>query len=383
MFYAAIAPLLPAYQDDLGLSKTAAGVLSASYAAGTLLGALPAGWLAGRIGAKQTMLIGLSLLSVSSLVFGLAESIVLLDCRALRAGSRRRLLVGRRPCVAAGSGPARASRRAHRHGTGRRDLRRAPGPGAGRRRRRRPARSWSSPASPRSAWRCSSGRCRRRRDGARSRPPGPSSERPCAAARFRPRCGCSHCPALFSGAIDVLVPLRLDELGASGLTIGAAFLVAAAIEGVLSPVLGRFSDRRGRLLPLRLGLVGVGSDGGAAAPARHRLDADRRARAPRSAALGCFWAPAAALLSDASEASGLDQGFAFGLMNLAWAGGQVVGGAAGGGAGRRHLGRGALRPARRRAAWRPSRAQRRGAREPRNRARRSWARERCRGRGRA
>ena len=49
------------------------------------------------------------------------------------------------------------------------------------------------------------------------------------------------------------------------------------------------------------------------------------------AALGCFWAPAAALLSDASEAAELDQGFAFGLMNLAWAGGQVVGGAAGGG----------------------------------------------------
>ena len=47
--------------------------------------------------------------------------------------------------------------------------------------------------------------------------------------------------------------------------------------------------------------------------------------------LGLIWAPAGALLSDASEASGLDQGFAFGLMNLAWAGGQVVGGAAGGG----------------------------------------------------
>ena len=60
-------------------------------------------------------------------------------------------------------------------------------------------------------------------------------------------------PALFSGAIDVLVPLRLDELGASGLTIGAAFLVAASIEGVLSPLVGRFSDRRGRLLPLRIG----------------------------------------------------------------------------------------------------------------------------------
>ena len=38
MFYAAITPLLPTYRDELGLSKTAAGVLSASYAAGTLIG---------------------------------------------------------------------------------------------------------------------------------------------------------------------------------------------------------------------------------------------------------------------------------------------------------------------------------------------------------
>ena len=36
------------------------------------------------------------------------------------------------------------------------------------------------------------------------------------------------------------------------------------------------------------------------------------------------------MLSDASEALGLDQGFAFGIMNLAWAAGQVGGGAAGG-----------------------------------------------------
>ena len=43
MFYAAITPLLPEYADDLGLSKTAAGILSASYAAGTLLAALPSG----------------------------------------------------------------------------------------------------------------------------------------------------------------------------------------------------------------------------------------------------------------------------------------------------------------------------------------------------
>ena len=48
-FYAAITPLLPHYADELDLSKTAAGVLSASYAAGTLAGALPGGWLGARV----------------------------------------------------------------------------------------------------------------------------------------------------------------------------------------------------------------------------------------------------------------------------------------------------------------------------------------------
>jgi MFS family permease len=44
-----------------------------------------------------------------------------------------------------------------------------------------------------------------------------------------------------------------------------------------------------------------------------------------------FWAPAMALLSDAADATGLDQGFAFGLVNLGWAGGEVVGGSGGAG----------------------------------------------------
>src|SRR5947207_15728645 len=36
VFYTAITPLLPGYVDDLGLSKSAAGVLTAAYAGGTL-----------------------------------------------------------------------------------------------------------------------------------------------------------------------------------------------------------------------------------------------------------------------------------------------------------------------------------------------------------
>ena len=47
-------------------------------------------------------------------------------------------------------------------------------------------------------------------------------------------------------------------------------------------------------------------------------------------ALGGFWAPAMALLSDASERAGLDQALAFSIANLAWALGHVMGGGAGG-----------------------------------------------------
>jgi MFS family permease len=78
-FYAAVAPLLPHYVDDLGLSKSAAGILTGAYAAGSLAGAIPAGWLTGTIGAKRTTLAGLALLAVSSVAFGFAREVWLLD----------------------------------------------------------------------------------------------------------------------------------------------------------------------------------------------------------------------------------------------------------------------------------------------------------------
>src|SRR5918999_3236977 len=79
MFYAAITPLLPELAERLDLDKHGAGVLTGAYAAGTLLGSLPAGWLVARIGVKPTMLIGLGLLTASGLVFAFADTIVLLD----------------------------------------------------------------------------------------------------------------------------------------------------------------------------------------------------------------------------------------------------------------------------------------------------------------
>ena len=89
-FYSAIAPLLPDYVSELGLSKAEAGILSAAYAAGTLIASLPAGLLATRAGPRRTVLVGLALLGVSSLVFGFAQPGRPARRRPLHPGRRRR-----------------------------------------------------------------------------------------------------------------------------------------------------------------------------------------------------------------------------------------------------------------------------------------------------
>ena len=74
MFYAAIAPLLPQLQGQFGLSKAGAGVLSGSYAAGTLVGSMPGGWLAAANRGPRDGDSGLALMSVSGIAFALSTT---------------------------------------------------------------------------------------------------------------------------------------------------------------------------------------------------------------------------------------------------------------------------------------------------------------------
>ena len=128
----------------------------------------------------------------------------------------------------------------------------------------------------------------------------------------------------------MLAPLRLSALGASAAGIGATFLIAAGAEALVSPAVGRVSDRRGRMFPLRIGLAGA-----AFVLLWFTLSETVVVVAGvvvlASVALGSFWAPAMAMLSDAAESRGIGLGYAMALINLAWATGQVVG-AGGGGA---------------------------------------------------
>jgi MFS family permease len=327
MFYAAIAPLLPQYSDDLDLSKTAAGTLSAAYPAGTLLGSLPSGWLAARIGVRRTMLVGLTLLAGSSLAFAFGDTVAILVTARFAQG-----LGG--ACAWTGGlawlmAAAPRDRRGELIGSA---LAAAIagvllGPVLG---------GAATVAGPEPVFGVVAlvavGLAAR----AASLPSPPASEAPAlrqigAALVSVPVLGAVWLvalPSLFAGVFDVLVPLRLDELGASGVAIGAAFLVAAAVEGVSSRAAGALSDRIGRERPIRAGLAACGVSA-VLLPLPEVALVLAVVLAGAALALSLLWAPSMALLSDSAEAAGVDQAFAFALVNLAWAGGQVLGGSAG------------------------------------------------------
>jgi predicted MFS family arabinose efflux permease len=111
--------------------------------------------------------------------------------------------------------------------------------------------------------------------------------------------------------------------------IGAVFVIAAGIAAIGSPVVGRWSDRRGRLAPARAGLLlSIAVSLALPWPGEQWTLAALVGLA--SVFYASFFVPGTALLSDGAEAAGLDQGFGFTLLNLAWAPGHIAGSAAGG-----------------------------------------------------
>ena len=136
-------------------------------------------------------------------------------------------------------------------------------------------------------------------------------------------------PALLFGVLSVLMPLALSDIGFGAIAIGAVWLVTAAIEAALNPVLGRISDRRGPLVPVQVALVAciavsllLAVLSGPVALVALTLVA--------GVAYGAFYTPGLSVLSHTAEHIGLAQGLVFGLMNLAWAIGNSVGPLAGG-----------------------------------------------------
>jgi MFS family permease len=328
MFFAALTPLLPDYEDRLDLSKAEAGMLASSYAAGALFGALPGGLAAARLGVKPAVLIGLAGMGLTTLAFGVAESIWLLDtARFLQGLSSAFSWTASFSWLAAGAPP---ERRGELIGAavGAAIFGALFGPVLG-----GIAAETSTELAFGSvavlavalgvwAWRTPA-----------FSPSEPQPLRMLFNALAHPGVASAAwfvaLPALLFGVLGVLAPLRLDELGLGSLAIGAVFLTAAGLEALASPVLGRISDRRGRTAPLRAGLLASAL----VAAVLPWLDAGWLLAAfvvAAGLAFGTFWAPAMALLTDSAEAVGLDYAYGFALVNIAWAPGAFTGAAVGG-----------------------------------------------------
>jgi MFS family permease len=132
-------------------------------------------------------------------------------------------------------------------------------------------------------------------------------------------------PSVMFGAIEVLVPLRIDSLGGGHGVIAAGFIAGAALEAVLAPLAGRFSDRVGRRMPYVVGMT-ICAVAMVAIALAQTLGGVLAALIVTSLGAGLCFAPALTLLSEVADSSRLHQGFAAGLSNMAWAAGQVVGG---------------------------------------------------------
>ncbi len=327
LLFTALTPLVPKYADEFDLSKTGAGLLVGAYGAGALFGGIPGGLAAARWGPKRAVVGGLLLLAFASFAFalagtagtlGLARFVQGIASTATWAGAlswismeapreRRGEAIGATFGVAvfgAVIGPVfggvadLAGIELSFAVVGLVVLALAGLAALGGSSRSEPIRF----------------------DGL---------TRALGDSRFVGGLWLNMLPAILFGVLLVLAPLALDDAGWGVFAIALVFFGAGLVEVVLNPFLGRLSDRVGRLVPIRASLVASAFVAAALAAASGAVAIGLLVSCA-SIAFGSLYTPSMSLASHRAEAAGLAQGLAFGVVNTAWASGELIGPTLGG-----------------------------------------------------
>jgi MFS family permease len=322
MLFTALTPLIPGYSDEFDLSKTGAGILVGAFGAGAIIGGVIGGIAATKLSPKRAVIGGLVLLGLASLGFAAADSAAMLSGARFVQGLSSTITWSGALTWLAVTAPRERRGEVIGIAFGAAVFGAVLGPifgGVADVVGTRPsftgvalvafvcaavaALPQATPAESVSM----SGLSRALRD-----------------PRFLGGLWLNTLPAFLFGMLVVLGPLALDAGGWSALAIAVVFFAAGLLEAVLSPIMGRVSDRRGRLLPIRVALAAsIVVAAGLAAATEPLVIAFLVGAA--ALGFGGFYTPGMALTSHRADAAGLAQGLAFGVMNSAWALGEMTG----------------------------------------------------------
>jgi MFS family permease len=322
MLFTALTPLIPGYAEEFDLSKTGAGILVGAFGAGAIIGGVIGGVAAAKLGPKHAVIAGLVLLGLASLAFAAADSAATLSTARFVQGLSSTITWAGGLTWLAVSAPR--DRRGEVIGIafGAAIFGAVLGPIFGGIADVVGTRS-SFAAVALVAFACA---------GIATLPRASAAEAVSLAGlsralrdpRFLGGLWLNTLPAFLFGMLVVLAPLALDAKGWSALAIALVFFVAGLLEAALSPIVGRVTDRRGRLLPIRVALAASLVVAAALAAASEPLVIALLVVAAALGFGGCY-TPGTALTSHRADAAGLAQGLAFGVMNSSWALGEMTG----------------------------------------------------------
>jgi MFS family permease len=327
LLFTALTPLIPKYADEFDLSKAGAGLLVGAYGAGAVLGGIPGGLAAAKWGPKRAVIGGLLLLAVASFAFASAGTALALGAaRFVQGISSTATWAGALSWI---SMEAPRERRGEAIGAtfGVAVFGAVVGPVFGGVAKLAgielsfavvgavvlalaglAALGGSSRSQPITF----DGLTRALRD-----------------SRYLGGLWLNMLPAILFGVLLVLTPLALDAAGWGAFAIAGVFFAAGLVEVVLNPLLGRLSDRVGRLVPIRASLAASAVMAAALASASSAV-AIAGLVCVASISFGSLYTPSMSLASHRADAAGLAQGLAFGVVNTAWACGELIGPTLGG-----------------------------------------------------